>query len=74
MSRNHALDSLRGLAALAVALGHCVLAVTGHGAWTLRLADLPDADAPAILARLGHALFPADAAVLVFFALSGHVL
>ena len=45
MGRNHALDSLRGLAALAVALGHCVLAVTGQGAWALRLADFPGQDA-----------------------------
>lgn len=74
MGRNHALDSLRGLAALAVALGHCVLAVTGQGAWALRLADFPAQDATSILARLAHVAVPADAAVLVFFALSGHVL
>jgi peptidoglycan/LPS O-acetylase OafA/YrhL len=74
MTRNHALDSLRGLAALAVALGHCVLAVTGQGAWALRLADFPGADPAAILARLAYVAFPSDAAVLLFFALSGHVL
>ncbi|SDB66572.1 acyltransferase family protein [Belnapia rosea] len=74
MHRNHALDSLRGLAALAVALGHCVLTVTGQAAWEARLADFPRLDTATILARLAHVTAPSDAAVMLFFALSGHVL
>ena len=74
MARNHALDSLRGLAALAVALGHCNLTVTGLGIWKTTLFDFPGMPAKAILARLAYVPFPSDAAVMVFFVLSGHVL
>ncbi|MDN3566747.1 acyltransferase family protein [Paeniroseomonas aquatica] len=74
MTRNHALDSLRGLAALAVALGHCILAVTGLATWGATVFDFPQLPAAAILARLGYVAFPSDAAVIVFFVLSGHVL
>ncbi len=38
--RNYALDGLRGIAALAVALGHCDLATTGSSAWALTLDDI----------------------------------
>lgn len=74
MPRNRALDSLRGLAALAVALGHSNLAVTGLGPWAATVFDFPRMEAEAIAARLAYVLFPSDAAVVLFFVLSGHVL
>ncbi|MFC0409413.1 acyltransferase family protein [Roseomonas elaeocarpi] len=73
-ARNHALDSLRGLAALAVALGHSNLAVTGLAAWAATWRDLPHLDGTALLGRLLYLVFPSDAAVTLFFVLSGHVL
>lgn len=72
--RNYALDGLRGLAALAVALGHCVLTVTGPDVWGLTLRHLADHDPAAIIGRLAYLAFPSDAAVTLFFVLSGHVL
>lgn len=73
-SRNAALDGLRGLAALSVALGHCVVQVTGLALWGSSLRDFPAMPATDIGLRLLSALFPSDAAVMVFFVLSGHVL
>ena len=72
--RNADLDGLRGLAALAVALGHCYLETTGLPLWATSLKDFPHMAATEILARIGAALFPSDLAVTVFFVLSGHVL
>ena len=72
--RNHGLDGLRGLAALSVALGHCVEQVTGLALWGSSLRDFPSMPAPDIVMRVLSTLFPSDAAVMVFFVLSGHVL
>ena len=72
--RNHGLDGLRGLAALSVALGHCVEQVTGLALWERSLRDFPSMSAADIVMRLFSTLFPSDAAVMVFFVLSGHVL
>jgi peptidoglycan/LPS O-acetylase OafA/YrhL len=72
--RKPALDGLRGIAALSVALGHCVLQVTGLALWGTSLRDFPSMPVSDILNRVASALFPSDAAVLVFFVLSGHVL
>ncbi|WP_428488533.1 acyltransferase family protein [Rhodopila sp.] len=72
--RNHGLDGLRGLAALSVALGHCVEQVTGLALWGRSLRDFPSMPAADIVMRLFSTLFPSDAAVMVFFVLSGHVL
>jgi peptidoglycan/LPS O-acetylase OafA/YrhL len=72
--RNHGLDGLRGLAALSVALGHCVVLVTGLTLWGTSLRDFPSMPTADIMMRLLSALFPSDAAVMVFFVLSGHVL
>lgn len=74
MTRNHALDSLRGLAALAVALGHCNLACTGLSVWQATVFDLAHLPPEHIAARFLYLLFPQDSAVTVFFVLSGHVL
>lgn len=73
-SRNPGLDGLRGVAALSVALGHSVLQVGGIGLWGSRLRDFPAMPWTDILVRLISALAPSDAAVIVFFVLSGHVL
>jgi peptidoglycan/LPS O-acetylase OafA/YrhL len=72
--RNHGLDGLRGIAALSVALGHCVLHVTGLPLWGTSLRDFPSMAWPDIGMRLLSSLLPSDAAVTVFFVLSGHVL
>jgi peptidoglycan/LPS O-acetylase OafA/YrhL len=72
--RNYALDGLRGLAALAVALSHCNLAVSGPAVWALTLSQLPGQPFGDVVGRLAYVLFPGDAAVTLFFVLSGHVL
>jgi peptidoglycan/LPS O-acetylase OafA/YrhL len=72
--RNQGLDGLRGIAALSVALGHCVVQVTGLALWGTSLRDFPAMPAMDIVMRVLSALFPSDAAVMVFFVLSGHVL
>src|ERR1700733_6390234 len=72
--RNRGLDGVRGIAALSVALGHCVTQVTGLALWNTSLRDFPAMPAMSIVMRVLSALFPSDAAVMVFFVLSGHVL
>ena len=74
VERNAGLDGLRGIAALSVALGHCVVQVTGLALWGTSLRDFPGMPPGDIAMRLLSALFPSDAAVMVFFVLSGHVL
>lgn len=73
-ARNAALDGLRGYAALTVALGHCVLTYVGLDIWRLNLLSGHDAVALDWAKRSLFVLFPQDAAVMVFFVLSGHVL
>ncbi|WP_028387962.1 acyltransferase family protein [Legionella fairfieldensis] len=72
--RNQELDGLRGLAALAVVLGHCNTNASGYEVWTKSIKDLPHMSFSQIIGRFGHILFPADAAVIIFFVLSGYVL
>lgn len=72
--RNLALDGVRGLAALSVALGHCMLIVAGVDVWSKTAFDFPAMPAQEIAGRLMHLLFPGNGAVMVFFVLSGHVL
>lgn len=72
--RNRELDGLRGLAAMAVAIGHCITATFGIEVWQKSVADFASMSWQQIAGRLGHVLFPADAAVVVFFVLSGYVL
>ena len=73
-SRNPDLDGLRGIAALSVALGHCYVQVTGLTLWTSSLKDFPAMPAAQVVMRVLAAFFPSDAAVMVFFVMSGHVL
>lgn len=73
-SRNPDLDGLRGLAALSVALGHCYEQVIGMELWVTSAKDFHAMSTPHLVARLLAAFFPSDAAVLIFFVLSGHVL
>jgi peptidoglycan/LPS O-acetylase OafA/YrhL len=74
-NREHRLDSLRGLAALAVAAGHCV---TSRSLDTPQYAktflDLDYGSLTAVVLRLLHIVFNAEAAIIVFFVLSGYVL
>ena len=72
--RSTALDGLRGYAALSVALGHSVLTVTGLDLWSKSIRDFPSMTAPEIGYRLLSLVAPSDAAVMLFFVLSGHVL
>lgn len=72
--RNRNLDGLRGIAALAVIAGHCELHYGGVPAFMLKLSDFPTQSLNQIFGRLWYSLFPGDAAVVVFFALSGYVL
>jgi peptidoglycan/LPS O-acetylase OafA/YrhL len=72
--RNLALDGVRGLAALSVALGHCLLIVAGMEVWSKTAFDFPAMPAQEIAGRLLHLLFPGNGAVMVFFVLSGYVL
>ncbi len=72
--RNLALDGVRGLAALSVALGHCMLIVAGMEVWSKTAFDFPTMPAQDIAGRLMHLLFPGNGAVMVFFVLSGYVL
>ncbi|MER8913414.1 acyltransferase [Mesorhizobium sp. M0761] len=73
--RNYDLDALRGLAALSVAVGHCATAIGGVGpALRMTIETAPDATLQDGVFRLLHIVFHADAAVIVFFVLSGLVL
>ena len=72
--RNHALDGLRGIAALSVAVGHCFMAVGGLTMWELSIRDFPRMSGTDIALRLVSLLVPAESAVIVFFVLSGYVL
>lgn len=72
--RNYALDALRGLAALSVAIGHCFMAIGGLTMWESSIRDFPAMTGTDIALRLVSLLVPAESAVMVFFVLSGHVL
>lgn len=73
-SRIGALDGVRGIAALSVAISHIVLFFAGLEIWSKRAVDFPSMTTGEIVARLLFAAFPGNAAVMVFFVLSGHVL
>nr|WP_294556081.1 acyltransferase [uncultured Rhodopila sp.] len=72
--RNHALDGLRGLAALSVAVGHCFMAIGGLTMWESSIRNFSGMNGTDIALRLVSLLVPAESAVMVFFVLSGYVL
>jgi peptidoglycan/LPS O-acetylase OafA/YrhL len=73
--RNHDLDGLRGLAALSVALGHSASFAGGTGlALRMTPTTFHDASWTDVTFRMLHLIFHADAAIIVFFVLSGLVL
>ncbi|MDK3025591.1 acyltransferase [Cupriavidus taiwanensis] len=74
MNRNSNLDGVRGLAALAVVLGHSNTLGTGMAPLSMRASDFASETGNDIAARLWHTVFNADAAVMLFFVLSGYVL
>jgi len=74
MNRNNNLDGLRGIAALSVVLGHCATYYGGVAIYLKEIADFPDMTSAQIFIRLWHSVFNADAAVMLFFVLSGYVL
>jgi peptidoglycan/LPS O-acetylase OafA/YrhL len=67
--RSGALDGLRGYAALSVALGHSVLAITGLDLWAKSIRNFPSMTAAEIGYRLLSLVAPSDAAVMLFFVL-----
>lgn len=74
-NRIEVLDGIRGLAAVSVALSHCVLTVVGLNVWVhARIFDIWDLGARQLIRRLLVHTFPSTAAVLIFFVLSGNVL
>ncbi|MER9603416.1 acyltransferase [Mesorhizobium sp. M0243] len=73
--RNYDLDGLRGLAALSVAVGHCASVAGGLGpAYRMTIETAQHATLQDAIFRFLHIVFHADAAVIVFFVLSGQVL
>jgi peptidoglycan/LPS O-acetylase OafA/YrhL len=72
--RNQALDGLRGIAAMSVALGHCFMIIGGRTIWESSIREFAVMNGTDIVLRLVSLLFPAESAVMVFFVLSGHVL
>lgn len=74
MNRNSNLDGIRGLAALAVVLGHSNTLGTGLAPLALQFKNFAGATGSDIAARIWHTVFNADAAVMLFFVLSGYVL
>ena len=76
LKTNHELrlDALRGLAAFSVAAGHCVTAWESGPIYALTVKEMQGAGLSAIVMKLLHLIFNADAAVIIFFVLSGHVL
>jgi peptidoglycan/LPS O-acetylase OafA/YrhL len=73
-SRDGRLDALRGAAAMSVAVGHCASAASPHPLYDKTFWQIDLTSPTDILLRAVHAVFNADAAVLLFFVLSGHVL
>ena len=74
LRRDWRLDALRGAAALSVAVGHCATAVAPRPLYDKTFWQIDLASPTEILLRAAHVIFNADAAVLIFFVLSGHVL
>jgi peptidoglycan/LPS O-acetylase OafA/YrhL len=74
MNRNDSLDSLRFLAALCVAVAHCLTAFSDKPYHAQTLAMIDFSNLSGVFARVVQMLFNAHSAVIVFFVLSGFVL
>lgn len=74
MDRNHSLDSLRFLAALCVAMAHCLTAFSAQPFHAQTLAMMDFSNTEGVFARLVQLVFNAHSAVIIFFVLSGFVL
>ena len=74
LERNQELDAARGIAALSVAIGHCVTHLAGVPSHSVTVWGLSQLTGWQAALRVGSSLFNADAAVVLFFVLSGHVL
>lgn len=72
--RENRLDSLRGIAALCVAAGHCIVAMSLNPQYANTFKTLNYNSKTEVMLRLLHILFNAEASVIVFFVLSGYVL
>ncbi|MCJ8206864.1 acyltransferase [Pseudomonas sp. RGM2987] len=74
MDRNNSLDSLRFLAALCVAVAHCLTAFSTQPFHAQTLSMMNFSNVEGVFARLIQLLFNAHSAVIIFFVLSGFVL
>lgn len=72
--RNKNLDGARGLAALSVALAHCATVIGGVAVYASTVRNFETMPIDAVALRFWHSAFNGDAAVILFFALSGFVL
>lgn len=68
------LDALRGLAAFSVAAGHCATAWGVGPIYSMKYDEMSGASFSTLIMRIIHIIFNADAAVIIFFVLSGYVL
>ncbi len=72
--RLHGLDGLRGLAALSVAFSHSMAVYKIDGNYMIWAAPLKEQSAGALAIRIVEGILDAQAAVVLFFVLSGYVL
>jgi len=72
--RNWRLDALRGAGAISVAISHCATVMSPLPLHRLAFWQVDPTSATDILLRAAHVIFNGNAAVLLFFVLSGHVL
>jgi peptidoglycan/LPS O-acetylase OafA/YrhL len=68
------LDALRGVAAFCVAAGHCTTAYSLKPLHNKTLYNIDFSNASDLAVRFLHIVFNANAAVVIFFVLSGYVL
>lgn len=72
--REERLDSLRGVAAMLVAAGHCLTAWTVNPVYNKTYVSLDYSNISDVIIRIAYILFNGSASVITFFVLSGFVL
>src|SRR5688572_21034930 len=72
--REARLDALRGIAALSVAVAHSITLFSEEPIYNKIFLDINYESFTAIFFRIIYIIFNADAAVIIFFVLSGYVL